>query len=85
VREWDYPELAGQSAKSRLARLAGRAQFISNKGSFEETQQYLAAACEKGDFTFQALPYRNHTDTWVLRDIAERAALRTWGKKLLAE
>ena len=38
-----------------------------------------------GEFTFQALPFPEHTDTWVLRDIAERKLLRDWFKHVLKE
>lgn len=78
VRKWDYSEATGQSAESRLKRLAGRPQFISHEGSVEETRNYLAKTYPSGNFTFQTLPYRNHTDIWVLRDIPERQALRKW-------
>lgn len=83
VREWDYPEATGQSAIARLNRLAGRPQFISNERSVEETRKYLLQSDVSGDFTFEAIPYRNHTDSWVLRDIAERRKLRDWVTKQL--
>jgi len=38
-----------------------------------------------GEFTFQALPFPEHTDTWVLRDIAERKLLRDWFEHVLKE
>jgi hypothetical protein len=68
----------------RLKRLRGRAQFISHEGSVRDTQTYLEQANANGRFTFRALPYRNHTDTWVLRDIPERQALREWVHQVLA-
>jgi hypothetical protein len=37
-----------------------------------------------GRFTFVDLPYRNHTDVWVLRDIPERRRLRQWVRDVLA-
>ncbi len=78
VRTWGYPESDRASAAVRLARLNGRPQFISQEGSSAGTQAYLAEACPGGRFTFAALPYRNHTDAWTLRDIPARAALRRW-------
>lgn len=78
VKEWDYPEVKGNSAATRLGRLGGRPQFISHEGSVDATREYLRKAGATGEFTFQALPYRNHTDSWVLRDIVERQALRAW-------
>jgi hypothetical protein len=32
----------------------------------------------QGEWTFLAMPYRYHTDAWVLRPIPERARLRAW-------
>jgi hypothetical protein len=64
--------------------LQGRAQFISHEGSVQDTQTYLEQANADGRFTFQALPYRNHTDTWVLRDIPERRTLREWVREVLS-
>ena len=78
VREWGYAGSDRISAAARLARLNGRPQFISHEGSVAETQAYLTNACPGGRFTFVPLPYRNHTDQWILRDISERAALRAW-------
>ena len=78
VRKWGYADSDLLSAAARLARLKGRPQFISHEGSVSETQAYLTNACPNGRFTFVPLPYRNHTDLWTLRDISERAALRTW-------
>jgi hypothetical protein len=78
VRPWPYPGSDRRSAARRLARLQGRAQFISHEGSVQETQAYLQEVATRGAFAFQALPYRNHTDAWVLRDIPERQAVRDW-------
>ena len=78
VREWGYAGSDRISAAVRLARLNGRPQFISHEGSVAETHAYLTNACPGGRFTFVPLPYRNHTDTWTLRDIPERTALRSW-------
>ena len=78
VRTWGYADSDRASAAVRLARLKGRPQFISQEGSVAGTQAYLTNACPCGRFTFVPLPYRNHTDTWTLRDIPERAALRAW-------
>jgi hypothetical protein len=85
VRTWDYAGSDRHSAVKRLQRLRDRAQFISHEGSVQETRDYLEQANTDGRFTFQALPYRNHTDTWVLRDIPERKTLREWVRRILAE
>jgi len=78
VRKWPYPGSDRPAAAGRLARLGDRPQFISQEVSVEETRRYLSEAGATGEFTFQAIPYRNHTDSWVLRDIPERAAARVW-------
>lgn len=83
VRPWPYAGSDRPSAARRLARLQGRPQFISHEGSVQETRAYLQEAAPDGAFTFQALPYRNHTDTWALRDIPERNTLRTWVQNVL--
>lgn len=85
VKRWSYPESSAQAAELRLKRLAGKPQFISQEYSTKETQEYLAKVGVTDNFTFQSLPYRNHSDAWVLRDIAERDALRGWVKKVLAQ
>jgi hypothetical protein len=83
VRPWPYAGSDRPSAARRLERLRGRPQFISHEGSVQETQEYLQEVRADGAFTFQALPYRNHTDTWVLRDIPERNTLRVWVQNIL--
>lgn len=85
VRKWNYPGSGRDSAAARLERLNGRPQFISHEGSVEETRRYLQTALPKGNFTFQALPFRNHTDSWVLRDIPERKTIRKWLADILGE
>jgi hypothetical protein len=84
VRSWGYAGSDRASAAQRLRRLKGRAQFISHEGSVQDMRAYLEQANADGRFTFQALPYRNHADTWVLRDIPERAVLREWVRQVLA-
>ncbi len=78
VKQWNYAGSDRAAAALRLERLSGRPQFISHEGSVSATRQYLKDTCPAGNFTFQALPYRNHTNSWVLRDIPERKALREW-------
>ncbi|MDD4871864.1 MAG: hypothetical protein PHR77_15005 [Kiritimatiellae bacterium] len=83
VRRWGYAEDDEKSALVRLQRLHGRAQFISHEVSANQTKGYLECTGVKGAFTFLDLPYRNHTDSWVLRDIPERRMLRDWLKSVL--
>lgn len=78
VRKWPYADSDRQAALVRLNRLKGRPQFISHEGSTAETKKYLEATGVKGKFTFVDLPYRNHTDEWVLRPVKERELVRQW-------
>ena len=70
------------SARKRLERLRGRPQWISHERSVTETRIYLNSTGVKGDFTFVALPYANHTDAWVLRDLPERKKVREWLRRV---
>lgn len=85
VRQWNYPDSDRNAALKRLKRLQDKPQFISHEGSIDAVKQYLNEASPKGRFTFQVLPYRNHTDTWVLRNIPERKAIREWMQSVLAQ
>lgn len=78
VQKWKYARSDRTSAKTRLKRLGNRPQFISHEGSVEETRQYLKEVYPSGNFTFKAMSFANHTNTWVLRDIPERKVLRDW-------
>jgi hypothetical protein len=49
----------------------------------EETRRYLTSTGTSGDFTFESLSYRSHTDTWVLRDTTLRSSLRRWVLRVL--
>ncbi len=83
VRRWGQPKDDPDSAKQRLERLKGRPQWISHEGSVEPARKYLEATGIAGNFTFVALPFPNHTDAWVLRDLPERTRLRDWLRKAL--
>ena len=85
VRAWPYADSDRGSAQGRLERLRGRPQFICHEGSTAATREYLVGTGIKAPFTFVALPYRNHTDTWVLRDIPERRRLRDWVRSVIEE
>lgn len=81
---WRYPAADRVSAAVRLRRLKGRPQWISHEGSIAPTQDYLRGTGIEGNFTFRALPFRNHSDQWVLRDLPERRAARLWLEHVLA-
>ena len=78
VRTWNYPDSDASSARQRLARLGSRAQFITQEMSTQATEEYLKDSDTHGQFTFMAIPYPNHSDEWVLKDIPERARARRW-------
>ena len=82
---WGYAGADRASALERLKRLNGRPQWISMEQSVEPLRTYVEATGVKGAFTFQSIPYRNHSDRWVLRDIPERRAARDWLRHVLAD
>ena len=83
ARSWSYPGSDRKSAMERLKRLNKRPQFISHERSIEATKQYLASTKVEGRFTFHAMEFPNHTDTWALRDVPIRRAARRWITKTL--
>jgi len=82
VRQWPYPESDAASARARLKRLGDRPQFLSHEQSTDDTRKFLGP--EK-NFTFVPIPYPNHTDRWVLKDIPERKRARQWLANAIAE
>jgi hypothetical protein len=46
-------------------------------------RHYLGREHPGGTFTFLELPFPDHTDTWVLRDVPERKLLREWFQSVL--
>lgn len=82
---WPYAGADRASALQRLQRLQGRPQWISHEGSTKATEDYLKSTGVKGAFTFRAIPFRNHSDQWVLRDIPERKAAREWLQRVIGE
>jgi hypothetical protein len=83
VREWAYVGSDRIAAAERLKRLGNRPQFISNEDDVHATRSYLMEVFPAGNFTFLAMPFTNHTDTWVLRDIPERKTVRLWFSNVL--
>lgn len=84
VRSWPYADSDRASALARLNRLKDRPQFLCHERSIAETRAYVAATGVRGDFSFHTLPFRNHNDAWVLRDIPLRRTLRDWIAKTIA-
>ena len=79
---WPYADADRVSALARLQRLNGRPQFISHEGTVKETRAYLGASGVRAPFEFSALPFRNHTDRWALRDCEQRHKVRAWLRSL---
>lgn len=75
---WPYAGADRASALERLKRLQGRPQFICMERSTGDIEAYLNQTGIKGDFTFVSIPFPNHNDRWVLRDIPERQLAREW-------
>ena len=78
IERWPYAGADRAAALARLRRLGDRPQFISHEGSTRATEEYLRASGIAGRWTFVAIPFRNHSPDWVLRDLPERRAVRTW-------
>lgn len=85
VRDWDYEGADKAAARTRLERLAGRASFVTQERSIDETREYIAQSGISAPFTFQAIPYRNHNAAWTLRDIPARATARRWLAQVVRE
>ena len=84
VRRWNYPDDDRAAALQRLRRLGRRPVFVCHESSVEPTREYLASTGVKGNFTLRTLPYRNHNDAWVLRDVPLRREARVWLTSLVS-
>ncbi len=78
VRVWPYPHSDEAAAIRRLQRLRGREQWISHEGTVVETRRFIERSGAQAPLTFVAIPYANHSATWVLRNIPERQQARAW-------
>lgn len=83
-RDWGYPSADRAAALARLQRLKGRPQFISHEQDVRFLERYLKSTNVEGAFTFATVPFRNHNDQWVLRDIPLRRAAREWLAKVIS-
>ena len=79
---WPYAGADRASAGARLKRLNGRPQFISHEGSTAATEAWLKSTGVQAPFTFEPIPFHNHSDQWVLRDVPSRRKLRLWLQSL---
>ena len=80
LERWPYADKDPDSALVRLKRLGNRPQLISDGSErlVAATRTYLEEVYPSGNFTFLTGGFREHTDTWVLRDIPARQAIRDW-------
>ena len=76
VIDWGYAGSDRKAAAERLKRLGNRPQFISHEKDLSAIKSYLMEVFPDGNYTFSAMPFEDHTDTWELRDILERKILR---------
>lgn len=84
VREnWPYPFANRAAALMRLNRLNGRPQWISQENNTTNIISYLKDTGIAGDFTFCNIPFRNHSDEWVLKKTPEADAARDWLRKVM--
>lgn len=82
---WPYAGADRASALARLRRLGARPQFICQEGSTRATEDWLRASGIEGKWTFAAIPFRNHSPDWVLRDLPARREVRAWLVNVLAQ
>ncbi len=82
VRTWPYPESDRDAAIVRLKRLGNRPQFIAHDGNVDAIRDYLTNTGIDGKWTFQPVPYRNHSPEWLHRDNPARVAARAWWKEV---
>lgn len=86
AREWPYSDSDKPAAQTRLQRIAGRPSFIVDEiNSLASTRAYIEATGVSAPFTYFPLPFRNHNDAWVLRDIPVRRAVRYWLEEILKQ
>ena len=53
-------------------------------GSTEKAKEFLTTNKVVGHFTFMDLPFPNHSDKWVLKDLEERKKVQAWFEKLIS-
>jgi hypothetical protein len=92
--DYEYPEPYDPPtipwASTRLGRLEGRAQYVSQgsdiQGGWEVSYKYYLETflTNLSEFTFRTLPYENHTGSWALRPVQLRRDVRAWMQQILA-
>jgi hypothetical protein len=82
VRKWGYADDDPTAARQRAARFGSRPQFITHELSVAAVTDFLKDSSIRT--TIVALPYPNHSDQWVLKDIPLRAQARQWLSDVLS-
>lgn len=77
-QNWGYAGADRASALLRLKRLDGRPQWISHEKTVVSAQAWLRSTGLSGDWTFEPLPYPNHSARWALCDVEFRLKARRW-------
>lgn len=77
VRDWRYAGADADSARIRWSRFQGKPQFVVQEKSVDNIRVFLANI-DSSKVELIALPFQNHTDVWVLKDLPERKKLREW-------
>lgn len=84
VTRWPYKDSDKESALVRWQRLQGRAAFISQEVSVAKAREFLTNNKVSGSFTFMDLPFPNHSDKWVLKDLDERKKVQAWFEQIIS-
>jgi hypothetical protein len=78
---WPYPDKDEASAVRRLQRLAGRPLWFSHEASTQDAQLFFQKHSIAA--TVHTLPFPNHTDQWLLRDLPLTQTARHWASEVL--
>lgn len=82
ARRWPHADSDPASAAARLRRLAGRPLYACHERSPDGAA--IRACLAGGAATVVDLPWPNHTQEWLLRDLPERRAARIWLSQVIA-
>lgn len=87
--QWGYPGAHRGAALRRLLRLGDRPQLILSEGGdlgIAATRRYLEqTGVDLRHIAFLPTGFRNHSDAWILRPSAARAAAREWLEEVIGE
>lgn len=85
VRRWSYADSDRDSATAQLRRFKSKPQWISHELNTDQTEQFLrTAGLMHNRVHLVNLPYPNHSADWLLKDMAEAQAARTWWRQLMS-